>query len=152
MITSLFSMLVVYSITHQHKINFLTVCGSHMSLFMTVMISPFSHTIVYIVFSFSPFMLLGCTFLANFLLAHADSPSELPERWIKSSLRANTAIFACPALKMFAPLLPAAASCLHLVVCASTCAQIPLSVNHQDTASATQAQPKLLLLLNLLHV
>ena len=48
-------MLVVYSIM---KINFLTVCGSYMSLLMTVMISPFSHTIVYIVFSFSPLMLL----------------------------------------------------------------------------------------------
>ena len=92
------------------KMNFLTVCGSHMymSLLMTVMISPFSHTIVYIVFSFSPFMLLGCTFLANFLLAHAESPSELPGTlggWIKSSLRANTAVLGCPALKMCAPLL-----------------------------------------------
>ena len=139
------------------KIHFLIVCGSDMSLFMTVMISPFSHTIVYIVFSFSPFMLLGCTFLANFLLAHAESPFELPGTlggWMKSSLRANTAVFGFPALHLFCQ----AALCQYFVVCASTCAQIPLNVNHQDTASAnmgmmaTQAQPKLLLLLNLLHV
>ena len=133
------------------KIHFLIVCGSDMSSFMTVMISPFSHTTV---FSFSPFMLLGCTFLANFLLAHAESPSELPGRLDKSSLRANTAVFGFPALHLFCQ----AVLCQYFVVCASTCAQIPLSVNHQDTASAnmgmmaTNAQPKLLLLLNLLHV
>ena len=127
-----------------------------MSLFMTVMISPFSHTIVYIVFGFSPFYLVVhhwqtfSWFMQNPLLNFLGG-------WIKSSLRTNTAVFGCPALKMFAPLLPGSVVSVLGGMCIHMCTN-PAKCNHQDTSSAnmgmmaTQAQPKLLLLLNLLHV
>ena len=66
--------------------------------------------------------------------------------WIKSSLRANTAVLGCTALKMFAPLLPGSVMSALGGMCIHRCT----SVNHQDTASAnmgmisTQAQPNLL--------
>ena len=77
--------------------------------------------------------------------------------WIKSSLRANIAVFGCPALKMFAPLLPGrvvsvlCGMCIHMCTNSAKCTPSGHSIG-QYGVMATPAQPRLLLLLNLLHV
>ena len=135
------------------KISSLTVCGSHMSLFMTVMISPFSHTIVYI----------DATWLYILGKISPGSSSRNPllnclGGWIKSGLRANTAVFGCPALKMFAPLLPGSivsalgGMCIHMCTNPDKCKPSGHSIGQYGDDGHSGTTKVAILLLNLLHV